>query len=257
MFLPILFVFGLALVGLKLGEKFQKQDFRIGHLPYPPQRPKMSAIKTLNRVLASGQEPSDWLVSEATREAYDKGDWNTVNTLSDMFDSPADNASEEQPTPTNDSVETTPVESEPEVQSNTIQQSPLDGIEWEDWKSFADALTTKSADHKTDRHVGKYEQSLSRLKRLGMETPATEEEQDKAFASDMADYWNLEQKLIRDCSGEVVDVHGEKVAITPSGVLGLLKSAGHQGARSWIDNRLDRDKFPRTTDAFLKTNGCF
>lgn len=209
---------------------------------------RTSAVKRLSDHIYHGLEPSKWLVSEAMAEAYDSGDWGAVSEISNMFGEPEPQAqgtpppgeepaaSQEQPTPT---------------------KSPLDGIEDGDWRSFTEALATRDPGFATERYVGKYEQSLSRLKQLGVEPPQGEAAQASALATDMGVYWEDEAKLIQDFAGEVVEIKGGQHAVTPSGVLGLLKSAGPQGARSWLEHEGDREKFPRTTETFIRTNGCF
>lgn len=45
--------------------------------------------------------------------------------------------------------------------------------------------------------------------------------------------------------------------ITMSGLLGIVSRAGMNGAKSWLKNEDDRQKFPSTTQAFIDTNGLF
>lgn len=246
MLIPILFVIGLAYVGLKVGQQLRPSDFRVGAALPAPQLHRVSYVRVLNERVHMGLPVSDWLICEATREAFDKGDWGTVRALSDMFDVPG-TAPQEQTEEKNEEPQ------KPEAPST----SPLDGVEVDDWQSFCSALATKETGHKSDRYVGKYEQNINRLRQLGIETPATAEDEYKTLVVDMTNYWDSEQKLIQDSAGEVVTLNGQEHPVTPSGILGLLKAAGPQGARSWLDNEADRGRFPRTTETFLRTNGCF
>lgn len=246
MFLPILFVIGFAIAGLKLGEKMRGSDFHVGgpqraRRQLPPARVSYRAL--VHRKVQLGHEVSDWLASEAMREAFDAKDWETLRWLGELFDEEED-APEEQPP------------AEPAI-VETAYESPLEGIDSDDWSSFCQLLATREAGHRSDRHIGKYDQSLSRLRHLGLEAPESEEDQYKAFAADMNDYWESEKPLISENAGEVVNIAGVDHPVTPSGILGLLKAAGPSGARSWLANEEDRVRFPRTTETFVRTNGCF
>jgi len=251
MLIPLIFMFGLAILGMKVGQPKQGKSYGWQHMSSKPVAAGLvpSAIDRLNLALSRGEEPSPWLVSEATRVAYESEDWETVGAISELFDQDEEvvAASEEQPASEEQTEENEP----PDV------ESPLDNVAKEDWQTFVDAMSTKDQAHKTERHVGRYEQSISRLKSLGIEVPTDDKSQYAALTADMLDYWNSEDKLIQDYAGESVSIKGEDHAVTPSGVLGLLKAAGHQGARGWLDNPEDREKFPHTTATFIKTNGCF
>ena len=242
MIVPLLFVFGLAYAGYKLGLKLRGGDFSVGHaaaaLPAPR---RVSYVAQLNDKVARKQPVTRWLVGEATREAYERGDWETVALITHLFGPKDEEAKKEEP-----------AKDEPQVPT---QDSPLEGINSGDWASFIEALTTKAEGFKSDKYVGRFEHNRTRLRQLGLEPPATPEDEYKAIVQDLSDYWDSEQKLIAECSGEVVTINGEQYGVTPSGVLGLLKAAGPQGAREWLDSETGR--FPRTTDIFLRTNGCF
>lgn len=244
MLIPLLFVFGLAYVGLSIGRKLQPSDFRVGAALPAPRLPRVSYVAVVRQKLAHGHPVSDWMMCEATREAFDRGDWATVRQLSETFDVgiPAAPEKQEDETPQKPEAPTT---------------SPLDGVEADDWQSFCKALETQTAGHKSGRYVGRFEQNQTRLRQLGIDTPTTAEDEYKALVLDMSNYWEDETKFIQDSSGEVVALSGQDHPVTPSGILGLLKAAGPQGARSWLGNAEDRERFPRTTETFLRTNGCF
>ena len=71
------------------------------------------------------------------------------------------------------------------------------------------------------------------------------------------------------CSSGLVDEYlGTKVElrvsadvrpaeVTLSGVLGVIQAAGLEGAVQWLEQPVDRTRFPNTTQAFLRTNGVF
>lgn len=245
MFLPILFVIGLAYVGVQLGRKLRPSDFHIGAVVARPQLHQASYVREVARRVGQGIPVTPWLLCEATREAFDSGDWATVRQLSEIFDPPI---ALKKPAPQKQKESDEPTE--------TNHTSPLDGISDEDWQSFCVALESKSPGFKSDRYVGRYEQNQKRLRQLGIETPTPADEY-KALVIDMQSYWDGESKLIAEASGEVIFLNGQEHPVTPSGVLGLLKAAGPQGARSWLENETDRGNFPHTTETFKRTNGCF
>lgn len=253
MLIPILFVIGLAYVGLSVGRKLQPADFRVG-ASLPAER-RVSYVAMVNQRLTTGRPVTPWLVSEATAEAVARKDWGTVRLLADAF-GPQETTT---PTASQEQAPTTEVPT-PDVEPQEAAAqgpSPLDGVELDDWCAFVRTLATRDVGYRSERHTGKYEQNLSRLRQLGIAPPQGEEDEYKALVADMTDYWEGEQDLIHGSAGEVVKLRGEDVAVTPSGILGLLKSAGPAGARSWLGNDGDRERFPRTTEAFLRTNGNF
>ncbi len=137
--------------------------------------------------------------------------------------------------------------------------SPIEGVDPGEWSAFAEALHTKDPGFKTERHVGAYEHHRQRLRALGIPDSqlATEDGQYQALCADVTDYTTRCGDLIRNFTGDQVVIDGKPHPVTMSGVLGVLKAAGPQGAAQWLANPDDRTKFPRTTDTFLRTNNCF
>jgi hypothetical protein len=151
-------------------------------------------------------------------------------------------------------------ETEPEPEepaTNATGPSPLDGVPDEDWVEFVDRLRTKPAGFASDRYVGQFEQNRGRLQHLGIPDPGSPEAEYKAMVADVEDRNGEAAKLIADHSGEVVNLAGVDHAVTWSGILGLIKAAGPEGAEGWLTNPEDRTRFPRTTETFVRTNGCF
>ncbi len=62
------------------------------------------------------------------------------------------------------------------------------------------------------------------------------------------------QHLGREIS--IPDVEGS-IPLTLSGALGIASVAGLEGCAGWLESKADRKRFPHTTQAFLRTNGCF
>lgn len=127
------------------------------------------------------------------------------------------------------------------------------------WDKFLAALCTREPGYQSDNYLGAYEHNRRRLRQLGIPESglSTPEAQHQALCRDMDDYRNSCTKLLADWTGRAVDVNGQVISVTPSGVLGLLKAAGPRGAEGWLKNPEDRQAFPITTEVFTRCNGCF
>lgn len=145
------------------------------------------------------------------------------------------------------------------VVNATITESPIDGVPVDDWCRLVKALKTKTPDHHSDNYLGAWEHNRRRLKQLGIDESSlkAEEGQYAALVQDLADYHKNCRKLFEDFCGDVVEVDGQPLPVTMSGVLGLLKAAGPKGAEGWLRNPEDRKSFPQTTAAFVRCNGHF
>lgn len=66
---------------------------------------------------------------------------------------------------------------------------------------------------------------------------------------------------VRERLGQYVGTHtqvnGVIHPVTLSGLVALVSRAGQRGAKAWLDNKSDRQRFPATTEAFLACNGMF
>lgn len=136
---------------------------------------------------------------------------------------------------------------------------PIPNCQPPEWETFVSAMRTRKPQWSSDKYHGAFEHNKTRLKQLGHnpEELVDFDNQYKAFCDDILAYHKDNNGLLDEFVGDVVEVNGEAVPVTTSGVLGLLKAAGHMGARSWLTNPTDRQKYPRTTEAFLRCNSCF
>lgn len=289
--IPLIFIVGLAYAGYSIGRKVKRaepiQPVRTaGYVPtveayrrnqgfLPPRRPDYMPnpgmvnptrphLTKVLRMMGSGQTPSTWLVNQAIREAFDIGDWSQVMNLTRQFHSddlvniPQTASDDSQPIDDNASLIESDLHDIP-TSAETVAKvgSPFDNVDQDDWDYFVDQMRTKQPGWTSERHVGQFEQNKARLKSLGLPDPTDDDSEHQALANDMADYRESEYQLISDNAGDVVNIDGVDHAITESGILGLLKCAGPSGARSWLVNPDDRKRFPKTTETFIKVNGCF
>ena len=203
-------------------------------------------LRALKQTMVMGKSPPTWLVNEAMREAYDRGDWAVVSGLV--------HATEKR--------EETPTEVHAPKEDVTIvigKNSPLEGVSNDEWSSFVDRLKTQQVGFQNERHVGAYHHNKERLSELSIDPASLTDEsaQYEALSKDIAAYKAAENSLIRDFCGDVVTIQGKTHGVTLSGLLGLLKAAGPKNARSWLRNERERGEFPKTTEMFLQTNGLF
>lgn len=157
---------------------------------------------------------------------------------------------------------------------------PFDAKE-KGWAKFARALATGKPDKLEPRgKLGIFGLGARRLEKLGVMTDVHKVTGDgkpfymgrfvapltlakfldspklqyKVFCQSMKDYRKqlhkskLDKELGKEIDGE---------PLTLSGLLGLSSAAGIKGAKSWLKNPADRERFPHTTETFLKTNGLF
>ncbi len=79
-----------------------------------------------------------------------------------------------------------------------------------------------------------------------------------ALALEMADaFRHAREGGLADHIGRVLDSDGHAHAITLSGVLGVIQTAGLEGACSWLESDRDRQRFRNTTATFVRVNGVF
>lgn len=199
----------------------------------------------------------EWLVNEAMREAYDAGDWEILRALSRTFDQERDEepVNENPENPVNESPENPPAQPMIVIGKN----SPIYGVTNDDWSAFVDKLETKAVDYKDDKHVGAYYHHKNRLTEIGVnaESLTDKQAQYNALETDLKDVLSKYKKLINDWSGDVLTINGQTTSITRSGILGLIKAAGAEGASGWLKNEQQRTQYPMTTELFLRTNGMF
>lgn len=139
------------------------------------------------------------------------------------------------------------------------QPPSVSDVSPEEWRSFVLCFKTREPSYRGDRHFGAFEQSTRRASQLGIDPNSltTEEAQYQALDKDLTNYLQSSERLLNDFTGESVSINGEKVTVTRSGVLALLKAAGPAGAKGWLTEEHQRKAFPNTTEIFTKGNGRF
>lgn len=216
----------------------------------------------LAKRIKAGQPVSRWLVSAAAAEACESGDSKTLYYLSHHFSKVMPAKVSPQPQSPSESAESAESdnsanESLDGVEGAIALKSPIDNVSDEEWADFVSRLRTKEPGHKSDRYVGQYEQNRARLRQLGIPEPTSPDEEHDVLAKDMGAHAKTSAALINQWSGDVLTINGIEHPVCASGILGLLKSAGSEGAESWLTNEADRVRYPKTTEAFLRSNGCF
>lgn len=256
MIFPFVLVLGLAIVAVNLTKRTGSpvvQETQTSGVVFQTQEAP-NRVHRLMLTLQSGLEPTRWMIDEAIREAYEMGDWGLVRKLCRTFPRTEENSL---PSETADTPET------PTDKKETVvvigKNSPFEGVPNDAWNQFVSKLETQKEDFKSDRHIGRYYHSIDRLSQLGFSPDdfSSADKQYDALVADLCDSKEKAKDLVHNYLCHPINVNGSDQVITLSGLLGLLKAAGPQNARSWIENAEDRTKFPRTTEMFLQTNGVF
>jgi hypothetical protein len=145
--------------------------------------------------------------------------------------------------------------------------SPIKGIEDPAWSAFVARLARAEPSFSSQRRVGRYHQSRTRLAELGFDAESligNPWAQDDALAADLVDGFSrarargllaaISQPVTLPGAGTDASAAPE---ITLSGLLGVLSVAGVEGLAGWLGSYEDRQRFPYTTNLFLQTNGMF
>lgn len=145
------------------------------------------------------------------------------------------------------------------IMHDAPRQQASSDISPEEWREFLLCFKTKDPGYKGERHFGAFEHSTRRVNQLGWspDSLTTEEAQLAALDADLTNYRQSSERLLNDFTGESVTVNGEKVSVTRSGILALLKAAGPAGAKGWLTEEHQRKQFPHTTEIFVRGNGRF
>lgn len=260
--IPFLFV-GL-LIGLAVRSpavaKASPPPLRVAGLPDTHHRRPPSAVVRVGVLLRSESPVPPALASLAIGEAFKRGDMRAVTFIANAAG--AFKKRSEPATPTEAPKE----EPVPAPAPSPVQEqfaSPLSDasgarIPDDEWSEFVQSMKVAPETYATEKYVGAFAHNKARLSELGVkQLPSSFEEQYQAFASDIQDRFSRHQDICHNYTGEVVTIKGQDHAVTLSGVLGLLKAAGPRNAVHWLEHPEDRDKFPNTTEVFLRSNGCF
>lgn len=141
--------------------------------------------------------------------------------------------------------------------------SPILGVSDDAWRTFVMRLEREAPTFSSSRHVGQYRQHRDRLAELGIDPSALGSAQAQRTALDVdlvdAHHHAVNGGMLAEHVGRHIAItgHDGSETITLSGVLGVIQSAGLDGAVGWLERPGDRKRFPHTTQAFLRTNGVF
>jgi len=146
------------------------------------------------------------------------------------------------------------------------RSSPIQGVKQEDWEAFVGVVSRELPSYMAQRHVGRFRHRKDRLIELGFDPGNLANDPDaqlSALRADMRDAQRRAQEsgLFADHVGSHIQVPDRgamlNAQITHSGILGVIQAAGLEGAAGWLEDQEDRQRFPGTTLAFLRTNGLF
>lgn len=149
-----------------------------------------------------------------------------------------------------------PVVDPPELSLNQT----LIPIAPEVWGGFLDRFKTQKPDFCGDNQLGAFEHNRRRLRAMRLSEKAlrgNETMQRQALSDDLQSLYQGCQESFASHLGKCIPINNQEHELTTSGLIGLLKAAGPQGALNWIKHPEDRQRFPHTTEIFLRTNGAF
>lgn len=200
-----------------------------------------------------------FLIEKAMYEAAHDNDWKTFHALAESFrNAKAVEETEESEPPEGESQEAGELMGEPEIVVG--KNSPLQGVSNDDWTEFVVKLQTQDPTYRDDKHVGAFHHSKRRISELGLDPEklgGDREAQYAALEADVKDASERYKRLINEWSGDVITLNGQQMSVTRSGLYGLLKCAGFEGAKEWLTDENGRMRYPNTTAMFLNTNGLF
>jgi hypothetical protein len=238
-----------------------------------------SPMAVLSEMVAAGQEPPQFVVRCAIAEAELGGHYELAYTLTQRYVLPAleSGAPDQAQAPID--AESQPMDQGEESAPEDVAPmpaptgdagpapevpSPISGVADGAWSSMLGRLVREPSAFASPKHIGRYRHHRTRLAEVGFDPMVVGGDpglQDLAMSTDLADcFRHLHASGSLDaCVGAAVTLPGKpgQVAATLSGVLGVCSVAGLEGAVNWIERPEDRERYPHTTMAFLRTNGVF
>jgi hypothetical protein len=264
------------IIGIGLGWFFSRKEspsfkdtpsVTAGHpLPTVDLTPHLNEFK---RLINRGHRPSKWLVNGAIEEAYLRGNWSVVKAIAENYvDDP------KLPAPSTETPKTENIEDGKDVTPETANieapkfeianvSPPIDPTSGmpiaskEDWQMFVSVSRVAPETFDSENSVGMFRQNKKRLAKMGISDVTTPIKQYDAFENEVIQMIGEGKELSRLHVAMPIDVDGETFPITLSGLVAVMRIAGTKNAGSWLDSPDERRKFPNTTEAFKKANGCF
>lgn len=220
-----------------------------------------SHLTEFTTLIRNGHRPSQWLVNQAINEAYQKGDWRLAHAISEAYTKPPPEvrrkpAEEKKQEPVKEIKEEAPKQLE---FNPSLTSSPVEGITNDDWRMFIEVSKIESSDFDKNNLIGMFRQNKKRLQKMGIDPKEikTPVDQYNAFEAECVQLINEGDSLIKQSVAMPIEVDGDNVPITLSGLLAVMHHAGVENAAKWLDSAEERKKFPNTTEAFKRSNGCF
>lgn len=223
-------------------------------------------LTEFTQLIRSGHRPNRWLVTEAISEAYDIGDWELVRAISDNY-------TDKIPQYKRKKKEVVKKKEEPEEKVEEIEEmgekaplflvqkttSPIEGVPDDDWRMFVEVSKVESPDFISTSSIGMFRQNKKRLAKLGLPEDSLKDPiaQYDAFEKEVIKLMNEGKEVFDQSVAMPIDLEGDSTAMTLSGLLAVMRNAGTANTSKWIDSPDERRKFPHTTEAFKKANGCF
>ena len=223
-----------------------------------------SHLAEFTSVIRGGHRPSRWLVLQAIEEAYNKGDWKLAQTISEHYNTEIPETRKEAPkkeaAKPEQPKEIEEVREVKQLEFNSMNTtSPVEGILNDDWRMFVEVSKIESADFNKNNTIGMFRQNKRRLQKLGInpDDVKTPIDQYSAFEAECVQLLSEGNNLIKQSVAMPIEIDGESMPITLSGLLAVMHHAGVENASKWLDSSDERRKFPNTTEAFKRSNGCF
>jgi hypothetical protein len=218
-------------------------------------------------LIKKGHRPSQWLITEAVAEAWEVGKWELARTIAKNY--PSDITIERRKKKLEPKKETpvkvaAEIEEEAEVPkqlsfSTEKATSPVSGINDDDWRMFVQASSYELPEFTSNNSLGMFRQNKKRLEKLGISVEKVKDpiEQYNAFEQEVVSLISEGNDLIKQSVAMPIEINGESMPITLSGLIAVMRIAGTSNAAKWLDSQEERKKFPNTTEAFKRANGCF
>lgn len=242
-----------------------------------------SHLAEFAHLIRQGHRPNQWLVNAAVSEAYEKGDWHLAQTISNSYSAPQipkphyqehryempyEERPVRKPAPPKKVIEVkeTALPKKEVIEEKKLLElafskitSPIDYVPDDDWRMFVEVSKIENASFSNDNSVGMFRQNRKRLQKLGIDPDTLKDpvEQYNAFETECVQLINDGKNLINQSVAMPISVDHEETPITMSGLLSVMRHAGVENAAKWLDSGEERNKFPHTTKAFKRSNGCF
>ncbi len=219
-----------------------------------------SHLSEFTSLIRRGHQPSQWLINQAISEAYQNGDWKLAQAISDSYNKPIQEIRKKPSKPEVPKEVETKEEPQKQLDFNpSLTTSPVDGIDNNDWRMFVEVSKIESPDFDKNNLIGMFRQNKKRLQKLGIDPKEikTPVDQYNAFEAECVQLISEGTSLIKQSVAMPIEVDGESLPITLSGLLTVMHHAGVENAAKWLDSSEERKKFPHTTEAFKRSNGCF